>query len=308
MIGEFKQRFPNSNLSFLDEDEWLQDALKQPRYALLNNTFRILDTCSQCRSQDGEFLGTEKCPGLTQVFNRSKSEARRAIIFDTTRCEYMLERDHKELEQKAFEASGLPPGWLESASLDTFNTSRHSRCAKAVETCRQYLDNFHELSRAGYGLYIYGPPQSGKTHLAVATSQEIMRRFNRQYRYTSVTRMISTYRQKVSSTFSGDEYDDPYGYVLEDLINFDGVLILDDLGSEVCTDATVGLLNTVVANRVDARLPTFITSYYSLGKDAGTYSLLQKYEIWGFSGSAIAYKIQQSSIVISLQGVPPYTL
>ena len=304
-IQRFKEEFPNNGLDFLDDPDWLENATQIPKYALLDVYFSRLHICRLCHKRNGEFLNTDKCPGSIPVLDKPASTKNKTIEFQNTKCGFILNRDRLKEIESIFTTSGVLEEWIDRATLENFNASRHPQCTEALKICRRYCDKFDELAKDGIGLYIFGPPYIGKTHLVVATAAEIARRTNYPFRYIPVTRLITTYRKKLSASFSDyDTEDDAFTFISEQISNFDGIVILDDIGSEVPTDATVGLLNTVISSRVEKRMVTFFTSFYSL--DRARDSLLSKYSPFGVPGSSLVARIKQVSGIINMESVPTY--
>ena len=97
----------------------------------------------------------------------------------------------------------------------------------------------------------------GKTHLAVAIAGESLRR-DRPVFYAFVPTLLDHLR----STFSPNS---PIGYdELFEQIKTVPLLVLDDLGAESSTPWAEEKLYQIVVHRHEARLPTVITSAFSL--------------------------------------------
>jgi DNA replication protein DnaC len=106
-------------------------------------------------------------------------------------------------------------------------------------------------------LLFTGPHGSGKTHLAVAIGVESLRR-GRPVFFAFVPSLLDHLR----ATFSPDS---PIGYdELFERIKTVPLLVLDDLGAESSTPWAEEKLYQIVVHRHEARLPTIITTFYSL--------------------------------------------
>lgn len=314
-ISEFESRFPNHGLDFLHEQEWLEKAVLEPKYALLKNTFRFLDICQECHEKNGAFLNTERCPSFMMVYNKKRSKESESIYFEPVRCSYIMDRDAKNLRLSITRNSGIPGDLEERATFDTFDVSRiepesaKKQAKEALDTCMRYVDRYEEMKAKGIGLYIWGPPLSGKTHLALAVCNAVADRYREPYRYTTSSRLVSTYRKKVKDTYSDfDSDENAFSFVLDELTDFEGLLLLDDLGSEPQSDATINLLSTIISNRCEAGRPTLFTSYFKVvSEDGGDDFVLQdRYELWGPAGAAITSKIVKTCARIPLTKVKPY--
>ncbi len=106
-------------------------------------------------------------------------------------------------------------------------------------------------------LLFNGDRGSGKTHLAVAIGSESLRQ-GRPVFFAFVPSLLDHLR----STFSPDS---PIGYdELFEQLKTVPLLILDDLGAESSTPWAEDKLYQIVVHRHEARLPTVITSAYSI--------------------------------------------
>ena len=112
------------------------------------------------------------------------------------------------------------------------------------------------LDPEGWLLYT-GPSGSGKTHLAVAIGGQALSA-GRPVFFAFVPALLDHLR----STFSPDS---PVGYdELFEQIKTIPILILDDLGAESSTAWAEEKLYQIVVHRHEARLPTVITTSFSL--------------------------------------------
>ena len=133
------------------------------------------------------------------------------------------------------------------------NASQRDR--ESLDRARSAAETF-AAEPEGWLLFT-GPHGSGKTHLAVAVAGESLRR-NRPVFYAFVPTLLDHLR----ATFSPDS---PIGYdELFEQIKTVPLLILDDLGAESSTAWAEEKLYQIVVHRHEARLPTVITSAYSI--------------------------------------------
>lgn len=108
-----------------------------------------------------------------------------------------------------------------------------------------YLGRVEEAFLEGYGLFINGPPQTGKTSLAVVVAKHI-------YSWYTPATGISLL---------------PMSHFIRSVINKKvgfyerrGLLILDDIGSEDAKDFSKSSLEGIIRFRCENRLPTIVTT------------------------------------------------
>ena len=131
---------------------------------------------------------------------------------------------------------------------------------------KRLVDNIHKILVQSKGMFIYGPPGSGKTHLLASCMREIIINAKEEVnglhaKFRSVPEMYL----EIKSTFSRDL--DLTTNQLVEKYSFLPYLFLDDLGAERITDFTVEILYIILNNRIansEGGLRTFITSNYDL--------------------------------------------
>jgi DNA replication protein DnaC len=133
------------------------------------------------------------------------------------------------------------------------NVTRKDR--ESLEKAKAAAESF-AVEPEGWLLFT-GARGSGKTHLAVAIAGESLRR-DRPVFFAFVPTLLDHLR----ATFSPDS---PIGYdELFEQIKTMPLLVLDDLGAESSTPWAEDKLYQIVVHRHEARLPTVITSAFSL--------------------------------------------
>ncbi|HBF35170.1 TPA: hypothetical protein DDW35_11480, partial [Candidatus Sumerlaeota bacterium] len=123
---------------------------------------------------------------------------------------------------------------------------------------RSYVDSFNFVNSAPQGLVMYGCVGCGKTHLAVAVLQSVLRKGFSGLYYNMVD-LLSDIRATFSDSTSLSEHD-----LLEDVIAPD-LLVLDDLGAEKTSEFVSDRLYLIVNRRYESNLPILVTT--NLGLD-----------------------------------------
>ena len=153
----------------------------------------------------------------------------------------------------------LPPEMQRRMTFATFDTGGGSHATRkdqeSLERARSAAETF-AADPEGWLLFT-GPHGSGKTHLAVAIATECLRQARPVF-YAFVPTLLDHLR----ATFNPDS---PIGYdELFEQIKTVPLLVLDDWGLESRTPWAEEKLYQIAVHRHEARLPTVITSAFSI--------------------------------------------
>lgn len=315
---DFKQRaldaieiiktFPESKeLKFLEDSEWLDQNFEKPFFNI-RQPMEEIAICKDCHEKAGEYWDTPKCPGLTTILNVENSKLNRCISFKKKFCKFRLAADGKSKRDLYLKDSGVIADGLEQFTLDNYKADYHPICCQAKKTCETYISKFLDLGKRGIGIYIYNPkPSTGKTHLSIATAQEITKKYNIPFKYIHSFTFFRNYRAGLNR-FESDFDTSAFQYV-DELAEYHGLLIFDDFGKEKVTEANIDLLYSIISNRVTNNLPTIYNSCYCLKpvdipkhSDQNMYPLKQKY--LGVTGADIISKIQGTCKILDISVIP----
>ncbi len=113
------------------------------------------------------------------------------------------------------------------------------------------------------GLYIYGGVGSGKTHLlyAIKKGHEKKEVPVGTVRIYNCTEMLRQMRNDFNKTDKFDHHD-----LLEDLLSFRGLLMIDDIGTEKLSDWVLETFYLLVNKRNEENIPTIFTSNLKVGE------------------------------------------
>ncbi len=119
---------------------------------------------------------------------------------------------------------------------------------------------FEKMTETRKGFYIHGAVGSGKTHIAFALHTACFKKLNRHSRFFSTTRLLYEMRKD----FDRDGYDKKR--LDEELLNYRGLLILDDIGAEKPTEWVEQTFYLIINERYIDKLPTIFTSNLPIGE------------------------------------------
>lgn len=215
----------------LDLQEQKKAILTKNGYS--ENALDVQYTCPACK--DTGFIGSRRC-----------------------KC-------HNEL-LKDIERSNLAKiAPLEDCTFETFDTryypeqvmengiSPRDKAEKIKNSCSRYAVNF---SRAAKNIMFMGGTGLGKTHLSLAIANVVI---NKGYSVVYGT------AQNILSDLQNENFgrDDNLRYYERAVLNCD-LLILDDLGTEFKSSYTVACLYNIINTRLSAKLPTIISTNFTL--------------------------------------------
>jgi DNA replication protein DnaC len=143
-------------------------------------------------------------------------------------------------------------------------------------------DCFEKLKDTRQGLYLYGSVGCGKTHIAYELVKATIMTLREKHLFWNVSELLREIRK---------DYDRKEKQCLEEkLMEFEGVLFLDDLGSEKISEWVEEVFYLIINKRYNDMRPTIYTSNLSLG------------EIADRVGDRIASRIAGSCSVIKIEG------
>jgi len=231
----------------------------------------ICNYCGKARYTEGLYFGgrdviwmnfAEPCTCHEAVAEQERLKAKR-IAEEEAEKKAAEDRRLQERIRKIIGNSGMGERFLRR-TFDNFELTEDNKAAAAV--CRRYANNFEsllpnkneqqELDRNG--LFISGPAGTGKTHLAAAIANQLMRGGTPAICMTMIDLL-----ERIKRTFSSrrllgiDE-----GEILS-VYKTVPILVIDDMGKEPPTEWAISTIYNIVNGRYEGYMPTIITTNYS---------------------------------------------
>lgn len=149
--------------------------------------------------------------------------------------------------------TGITPRFR-SSTFETFEAGGSPKQADALALCRDYAEQFEQHLRVGRGLLLLGNVGTGKTHLACAIVQHVVRTFEAYAVVTSAAEICRVVRGSFGKAAGYSDLD-----VLDELAGPD-LLVIDEIGVQSASDFAPGVLGDVIDRRYQQLRPTILVS------------------------------------------------
>lgn len=250
LLKTVSDKFPEkySKLNFIT-DAWKLDCFSSILH--ITGYVAMSGYCKKCK--EGSLANTARCPQQVCDLNVASSNFYKEVCFTSSPCVYYK----KHLLMLDIEDNRAESGINKKLNFDKFNIMNDT-AKKTCNICKKYAINFSEMAKDGIGLYLYGNPGIGKTHLVSAIGNQLLDNGIKVI-FLSTTTLHNKYKALMNDGF------DSYAWI-EKLSNLEGLLILDDIGTEITTERVGETMYNIVNTRYDRNLPTIYTSNCDLDK------------------------------------------
>jgi DNA replication protein DnaC len=127
-------------------------------------------------------------------------------------------------------------------------------------------DKFEKIGETMKGLYIHGSVGTGKTHIAYALYKEApekIKDFPKELKLKIPMFLnVSELLREIKLDYGRDDKDKKF--IEEEVMDFKGILFLDDIGSEKITDWVEEMFYLIINKRYNEMLPIIFTSNLSI--------------------------------------------
>lgn len=187
--------------------------------------------------------GPSGCPVCADALQRKQDEERIAA----ERVKNAADRLANKL------GAALIPARFRDRTFESYIATEPKQ-VKALTICRDYAENFAEHFEAGRCLLLLGNVGTGKTHLATAIANHIMRTTTA----TAVYRTVGGILQHIKGSYDREsEYSEAEAfaaYAKPDL------LVIDEVGATKPTEFELATLFAIINGRYEEQLPTVVIS------------------------------------------------
>lgn len=211
----------------------------------------------QLRAQRAELLKQAGKPaGYLDVIFTCETCGDSGLVSDGY-CGCLLREVKKLAAAEINRSAGMNLTRFEDFDLKRIDTAERDIMSAVLQRCREYARDFSPPSAAG--LYMYGHPGVGKTHLSLAIAGAVIEK-GYSVAYGSAPDLFrSVEKEHFGKKDSAGEETADSDSVLDTLMTVD-LLILDDVGAEFRSAFYDSVLYNILNTRGNRRLPLIISS------------------------------------------------
>ena len=142
-------------------------------------------------------------------------------------------------------------------TFDTFVETEGN--AAALRSAKGFVTHFEKFlpqngRKAENGMFITGEPGTGKTHLAAAVANDLIRQGKPVICMTMIDMLL-----RIRQTFKDSGAEE---HEILQLYKTVPLLVIDDIGKENPTDWAISTIYSIINGRYEAMMPTIVTTNY----------------------------------------------
>ncbi|MCR5785333.1 MAG: ATP-binding protein [Eubacterium sp.] len=230
--------------------------------------------CPDCR--DTGFIGNQKC----HCFKQKAID----ILYQQTDLRRIIEEEN---------FSTFDLSYYDNDETDTLTgISAYDNALHALSTCKDFTKNFEKTYE---NIFLCGNVGVGKTFLTHCIAAEILNQ-GHSVVYIGALKLFELFNNHIFSKDIdvSEEYDNIFTCDL---------LIIDDLGTEISSSATVSQLFSCLNDRIAGKRPTVISTNLSINRLEELYSerttsrILSEYQVIKLLGSDIRLKKKFNQLI-----------
>ena len=190
------------------------------------------------------------CKESLEAINKEKEAKRKEIALEKQR---QAEQRKINKIQNLFGNSGMSKRAME-CSFEGYQTTFQN--AQAVQVCTEYVKDFDVISVSNKnGLFITGDCGVGKSHIAFAIANSLIKQGNSVIAMTMIDLLL-----KIKDSYNAKNLtEEQILNIYEDC----ALLIIDDLGKEKPTEWVLQMIYSIVDRRYNAKKPIIVTTNYN---------------------------------------------
>lgn len=166
------------------------------------------------------------------------------------RAEEERQKRHARFVERQMQAARIPRRFADKSFANYEDKGDGQR--QAFDACSGYADDFSDHLKAGRCMLMLGKVGTGKTHLAVAIVQWLIRESG----FAAVYRTVGGVMDEIRATYDGQGSE---AEIMKTLVGAD-LLVLDEVGATKATEFELATLFRLINGRYEQNLPTLIVS------------------------------------------------